>query len=368
MLAVLKHGITDNTILPILENIKVFVKDGLLYMQSTDNNLTVVMSEAIEGIVEDMAFLLTSSALPLLNQLKSGEVEFFADKLSNTVKITHGKNLYKFPMEDVADYPIGGADNYESICELDFLVLKQALENAMVFTHDSSANSMSGVFLEISRGQITVVSTNAQILLKTVINCQGPEETQKLIIPTKVISAMKTMKYTGKVYISANEKNIAFILGNIVFTQRLMDENYPNYERVIPTQTQISVLVKKNIFKEALKRLGILSNKVTHSLAMVFNNEKMCIVAADIDKGTDGKEFLDVSSETEEQRVIGFSESFMSLAVQCLTNDDISIELSNGERGAMLIREEDEDSIKTILVMPIMLDDSSEFKNLLQWK
>lgn len=368
MLTMLKHGINSNTILPILDNIKIYTKDGLLYMQTSDNNMTVTVSKPSDklGLDADYSFLLHSSAIPLLNQLKSGEIEIEANPEANIVRIKQEKNVYKYGMENILDYPSDDKSEYKEVCEVDFSVFKEELSNALIFvSQNSSMVAMGGILLEINNQKITIVATDAHILLKSSIACNG-DVCQSMIIPTKIVQALKTVKHTGVMKISTSHNACTFSFGNTVLKQRLIDENYPKYEAVMPTKVDTCVSVNKNEFVETLKRLGMLANQTTHGIALVFNDKKMCIVATDIDKGTDGKEYLNSNSETDSPRFIGINESFMSKVMPCIKSDMIELILSNANRGAITINEHSEDGVKTILIMPIMLADTIEtFQKLL---
>lgn len=369
MLSMLKHGIGNNTIIPILDNIKVYTKDGLLYMQTSDNNMTVTVSQPSDKLgLDDYSFLLHSSAIPLLTQLKSGEIEIEANPETNVVKIKQEKNVYKIGMEDVNDYPTNDKNEYHGICELDFAILKEALTNAMIFVSSNDSVSMRGILLEIENQKITVVATDAHVLLRTIITCESHiEGKQKIIIPTKIVAALKTVKHSGGISIATNENSCTFSFGNVVFKQRLIDENYPTYEAVIPKAVETTIKVNKAEFIETLKRLSVLANKTTSGLAMVFNSSKMCITAADLDKGTDGKEYLSVDSDTPTPKFIGFSEGKMSSVLPCIAGNEIELNLTNSNRGAIIINEHTEDSMKMILVMPIMLAETIEtLQNLLR--
>lgn len=363
MLSTLKHGISSNAIIPILENIKIYTKDGLLQMQSSDNNLTVTIAKSFSdklSLDSDYSFLLHSSAIPLLTQLKDGQIQIEANPDQNMVKISQGKNTYKFGMEDVKDYIGEDKAEYEAVCELDFAVFKEALINSLVFV-SSTFNNMMGMLLEIENGKITIVATDAHILLRTVISCESTaEENYKMIIPPRIVTTLKNIKYSGKITIAASDNNCKFSFGETVLKQRLIDENYPQYHSVIPATFDTTIKVKKAEFVESLKRLSILSNKITSGQIMVFNDTKLCIIAADADKGTDGKEFLLCESETETPKFIAFNESYMSSVMPCLVGDNIDISLSRGDKGAMIINEHTEDSLKTILVMPIMVHETIE--------
>lgn len=374
-LSVVKLGIASNPILPIMENVKLTIKEGFIRLQSTDNNISVtkdILNAKVEG---EGSFLIQGQAVKLISALKEGEIKI--EHKENLMIISQGRSKYKFPSEDVIDFPKvmmpGNLEDSQEAC-VEFGNFATSLIDAVYFvSKNESQVAMTGVLLQIEDNELTITATDAHTLTTTVIESPSMKplkEPAKLIIPQKLISLLKVAKSnTDFCTLNFTQNKLCLSFGNTIISSTLIDENYPNYKAVIPDDSVGSILLNKKSFLNCIKRLILLSNKITNAVAMTYNETGFVMSSNDLDFATDGLEIVtdNVEIDMPNEGFFGFNGILMTNLLNTLKQDTVKIELGSDDgRRPMLIKEFSESVSRTTLIMPIMLSEDFDYKSIVE--
>ena len=104
--------------------------------------------------------------------------------------------------------------------------------------------------------------------------------------------------------------NAYFKFGNIKMICRLIDERFPDYDNVIPTQNNIQMSIERSDFLGALKRISIYANKTTHQVRLKITGSELQISAEDLDFSNEANERLSCEHDGEDIE-IGFNAKFL---------------------------------------------------------
>ena len=108
-----------------------------------------------------------------------------------------------------------------------------------------------------------------------------------VIIPRKFLNIITA-------YIN-NDEQIQLWLGDSVFTAtigtdtiytRIIEDRFPDYQSVIPTDNEKEIKVDCNNFLSAVKRVSIFSNKATHQIAIRAESVSATITTDDLEKAS----------------------------------------------------------------------------------
>jgi len=137
---------------------------------------------------------------------------------------------------------------------------------------------------------------------------------------------------------------------------RLIDEKYPDYKAVIPTENPNKLTLNRNDFLTAVKRVSITSNKTTHQIRLKIAGSELNISAEDIDFENESQEKLNCQYSGEDME-IGFNSKYLAEMIAAVDSNDLNLEMSQPNRaGVLLPAESDEGEDMLMLVMPMMLN------------
>ena len=164
---------------------------------------------------------------------------------------------------------------------------------------------------------------------------------------------------TGDVHVEYSQatNHISFAFGNYVLYSSLKEGKYPNYEAVIPTENPNSFVVGRDEFLKSIRRVGIYSNQSTFQVRVTLAEDKTTLTAEDMDYSNKAAEEI-TGVYTGEPMSIGFNSKFLREMLENMDSEQIRIELSQPNRAALILPEEEYDENETLLmlIMPVMLN------------
>ena len=144
---------------------------------------------------------------------------------------------------------------------------------------------------------------------------------------------------------------------DVADTTRIIKDPYPDYEGVIPKDNTKTLVINKNNFTEAIKRVSIFSNKSSRQVALELSENSITITTEDPENITTGKETLDCDYDGEPM-TIGYNALYLKEVLQHQNSDEIKIMLNSPlNAGLFLPMDQNNNDNKTTLLMPIRLND-----------
>jgi DNA polymerase-3 subunit beta len=179
-----------------------------------------------------------------------------------------GLNVSDFP-----DIP-GSAENTMVLPKDDFI---KAIGSVIFSTSpDDTRPALSGVLMILLPESLSLVSSDGFRLSKKEIPTKG-NLSVKAIIPKNILIELQKIAAEAKklsVSVRENDKQIVFMADDIVVSSRLVEGEYPPFEKIIPQTSSISVSVSKADFQGAIR------------LAAVFARDGANIVNLHLEEGS----------------------------------------------------------------------------------
>ena len=118
-----------------------------------------------------------------------------------------------------------------------------------------------------------------------------------------------------------------------------------------------TLILNRNSFAEAIKRVSIFSNKSSRQIALELSENTVTISTEDPENITTGKETLDCDYDGEPM-TIGYNAFYLKEVLQHQSSDEIKIMLKSPLNAGLFVpMNQEENDNKTTLLMPIRLND-----------
>lgn len=350
-----------STPLPILENFLFELSPGKLRASASD--LETTMSTTIEVDCTDTGKVAVPAKI-LLETLKTFTAElpltFRIHTDSFQVEISSQSGKYKLSGLNGDEYPrLPVLDNANAI-EMPSEVFQEAINRTLFATgNDELRPVMTGVFCQFGSEGAVFVATDAHRLVRYRRSDIVSGKETSFILPKKPLSLLKSnLPGTNtQVRIEFNEANAIFHFDNMTLICRLIDGRYPNYEAVIPLDNPNKLIIDRQSFLNAIRRVSIFSNKTTHQVKFRIAGSQVDISAEDVDFGNDANERLTCEYNGKDIE-IAFNARFITDMLNNLDAENVQMELSLPNRAGLLSPADDasESSNLLMLVMPVMLN------------
>lgn len=353
---------TNNT-LPILDDFLFELNEEQLSVTASDLHTTMTVS--LEPDKMEESGVVAIPARILLDTLKTFSdipVSFNINEETMTVEISAGEGTYKLPGHKSDEYPQVPAKEEATDITMPASMLAMAINKTIFATgNDELRPVMSGVLCELSPYEITFVATDAHKLVRYTRKDVTTEESASFILPKKPLNQLKavlSMDDDTPVKIEYNKTNAFFAFENIKLVCRQVEGKYPNYEAVIPKDNTKNLVIDRQAFQNALRRVSIFANQSTHQVRLSISGQELFLKAEDVEFANEAHERLDCSYEGEDMD-IGFNSKFLQEMVSNLDTEQIRMEMSEPNRAGILFpleEEENNDEQVLMLVMPVMLN------------
>lgn len=170
----------------------------------------------------------------------------------------------------------------------------------------------------------------------------------------KIVRSM-TSKSDEKVQVFITDREMAFQTETDYFRTRLIEGRYPNYNAVIPTDSDKNAILDKNELLAAVRRVSVFADKARCEVAMNFSGLSLVLSGKDIDCSTHAEETVFCAYQGGNLR-IGFKAEFLKQTLENITTKEVQFKLSTQERAGVITPVTDDDQMETVaLIMPILL-------------
>jgi len=340
--------------LPILGNVLLKSNAGTLSLTATDLEIEMVSNVETVSTEDFQTTLPARKLLDICKALPDGsDIEFNIDE--NRVKLTSARSRFSLSSLPAKDFP--GLDDIDAqqVFELPQAKLKALLEDtSFAMAQQDVRYYLNGILMEISPDQIKLVATDGHRLAlseyKTSISI---DEDRQIIIPRKAVLELSRLleanDNAAKIILSQN--HIRVETGELVFTSKLIDGKFPDYNRVIPVDGNKTLVVNRESLKRAMNRIAILSNEKYRGIRLTLTPGNLSIQANNPDQ-EEAEEELSVNYD-EAEIEIGFNVTYLIDVLNTLDSEEVHIKLKDSNSSCII--SDSEDSPNLYVVMPMRL-------------
>jgi len=342
--------------LPVLSNILVVVSNNQLSMTATDLEVEMIARVPLDNAQPGDITIPARKIVDICRALPEGaKINISLDTEKERVSIQSGRSRFNLTTLPVTDFP--GVDEITSQFEFSLPqnVLKHLIEKtSFAMAQQDVRYYLNGLLLEISHGTVRAVATDGHRLAMCAYDCDvNPSDTLQIIMPRKgVTELVKLLEDTDEsVQIQVSANHIKIQLRDFVFTSKLIDGRFPDYERVIPKNSDKHVVADKETLRQALVRTSILSNEKYRGIRIRLSNA-LLQAQANNPEMEEAEEEIEVDYSGEELE-IGFNVSYLLDALGAVVEDTVSLNL--GDSNSSCVVRPREDSTCTYVIMPMRL-------------
>ncbi len=352
--------INPKSVLPILDYFLFDLKKGRLTISATDLETSMTTIVNVESNADGKIAVPSKIILETLKALPEQPITFSADTDTLNITINTDSGTYKLSGQKPDDYPKMPKVESASSISIKAASLANALSKTIFATGtDEMRQALTGVLFELKKDGINFVATDANRLVRFKNTSVKPADETSFVVPKKALNLLKASLPSSDdamAKIDYNKSNAFFSFGDVNLICRLIDEKFPDYNAVIPTENPNKLLINRIEFLGSIRRISIFSNKSTHQVRLKMAGSSLTISAEDLDFSNEAKEELTSTYDGVDME-IGFNARFLSDMLNALQCDDVVLNMSTPNRAGVLVPSNQNDGEEiTMLVMPLMLN------------
>ena len=350
--------INANTVLPILEDFLFEVEKNKLNVVATDLETVMRIQLDIEAKDSGKVCIPARILMDSLKNIPDQPLTFNIDK-NFAVEITSDNGKYKVMGENPDNFPKEpAADDTTSFPMTASGLITAISKTLFAVSNDDLRPAMTGVYFELNKDHIQFVATDAHRLVRykrTDVKCPKADS---FIVPRKPLNLLKAAlpDKDDEITLSYNSNHFFVKHGTTQMSCRLIDARFPDYKVVIPADNPYKMVVGKNDFQSALRRVNVFSNKSTNQVVLNISGSELQLAAQDVDFSFEGNERMKCQYDGEDL-AIAFNARFLIEMLNAADSEDVRLELATPTKAGIIKPTETEDGEDLLmLVMPLMLN------------
>jgi DNA polymerase III subunit beta len=367
--------------LPVLEHLHFSLKDNVLQILATDQDITIQTTIIVEGEVGGAILIPGRRLVDIIKALGTvGNLELSVNEDNYEITIvtqspvgsytlkglSHGEYLRIPELIESAKPKVDSegkliiSDTMTAAFLTKDEIHKLSSKTVYAVSTDEFRPAMNGVLFQFRGNSITAVATDSFRLAKTVLRNEEnifPKELD-VLMPARAMEVLK--KVDNNLIMSFIESrgkrtHARFDIGETVFINRLIDENFPPYESVIPLSFEFRILMNQSDMLSAVNRVSILTSEISHQMRVHIENNTITLTGADEETGAHAIETLNCDFDGPHFEV-AFNSKYLKEALENLAgeteNNLIEIKFNEVNRPVIMKPNVESDDI-LMLIMPV---------------
>ena len=351
---IVQKATATKTTLPILTGIYLSAYDGTLELQATDYEVGISMSIPAEVIEPGKAVLSGKFFPDIIKKIAGKNIEIYSTPQSSLITVASEKTEFKILSFPAEEFPTIKKFESNNLITVKDDVLKDLIRKTVfACSTDESRPLFTGALTEVVDDEIHMVATNTHRLAlkrQTLSGCSGG---LKMIIPGKLLTEItKIINFDDptdvKIFWLKNQ--IAFSFNNIYVMSRVIEGQFPDYKKVIPTDFSSSCLLDANVLFEAVERVSLLAKDGEYNIIKIkFTSTTIELAGNNPDAGS-ATEILEGTPEGEPME-IAFNAKYLLDVLRIAGTGKIKFHLKSALSPVMIKIMDDNDY--TYILTPI---------------
>jgi len=357
VLQVVSRGVSGRSTHPVQNNIYLCSADGNLRLVATDLEYVSLDARLPALVLEDGAVTVPGRVFnEIVGSLPDEEVSLESPE-PGQLSIRCGKSNYRvrgLPPDDFQFLP-------EIIPQAEFALPEGALHTILTQTvfacsDDETRPILTGALFVVRPDLLTVVATDTyRLTLRTLATEISVAQERKVIVSARVLQELlRILREDSEdaVEVRVSDRLIEFELRNIKLASRLIEGEFPNYEKVIPADPDKRLMVRVEPLHRALRRALIVARQDSNRVVLHAREGVLQISAVSPDVGSVEEE-VDMEL-TGEPIDIAFNARYLMDVLEAVESEQVVLGLSGALNPGTVRPAGREDYLYVVMPMQIM--------------
>jgi DNA polymerase-3 subunit beta len=284
------------------------------------------------------------------------------------VRISSGRSNFQLLIMPAEDFPMIPDLTSVQFFDMETRILKQMIEQtSFSISSDETRSHLNGGLFQGDGKNLRMVTTDGHRLSKVEFRVEESGFYNfSMVIPNKAITEIRRLVEDGlgMISIAVKDGSVFFrrnvdletpenedpLTAELVLVSKLIEEEFPPYEQVIPKTNDHSLFILRTSLLDALKRVTVVSEEKT--LGVRFDlSEGLLEIDTNNPSVGQGSEQVDVSYDGD-PITIGFNARYFIDILTVLHDDEVKLELS-GALDPVVVKDPNDLFIGVVMPMRI---------------
>ena len=359
-LALVSRGVSARSTIQLLGGILLEAGDGVVRLSATDMEISIQTSSPAEVEEEGRVVIPARIFNDIVRSLPSGSFSLEHDDSGGTVRLAAGENEYRIRAYAADDFPQLPGFDAEAAFRMSGDLLVETIEKvSRSYSRDETRPVLTGILISFEENRVRMVTTDSYRLSikETELATTAFEGSREAIIPARAMQEVaRIFGSEGKdeVEVSLSENQALFRIGDVLFGTRLIDGNFPEYRRLLPTTFEREISVNREDLMGTLRRVNLFAQRQTPPVpvSLSFSSGSVEVI---VRNGEVGEAHERLPATSEDDFLISFNPGYLLDGVSAIDTEKVVFKLNEALKPGLIVPgvdgEEEPDFL--YLIMPM---------------
>jgi DNA polymerase-3 subunit beta len=341
-LALVSRGVSARSTIQLLGGILLEAEEGALRLSATDMEISIQTVSPAEVEGEGRVVIPARIFNDIVRSLPAGNFTLEYDGSEGTVRLAAGENEYTIRTYAADDYPKLPEFEAEGSFRMPGDSLVETVEKvSRSYSRDETRPVLTGILISFEDARVRMVTTDSyRLSIKETELATTPfEGSREAIIPARAMTEVSRI-FSGSdetdVEVSLSENQALFRIGDVVFGTRLIDGNFPEYRRLLPTGFEREISVSREDLMGTLRRVNLFAQRQTPPVpvSLSFTEGSVEVI---VKNGDVGEAHEKLPANSEDDFLISFNPGYLLDGVSAIDTEKVKFKLNEALKPGLIV-------------------------------
>jgi DNA polymerase-3 subunit beta len=361
-LALVSRGVSARSTIQLLGGILLEASEGSVKLSATDMEISVQTSSPAEVEEEGRVVIPARIFNDIVRSLPAGSLSLEHDDTGGTVRLAAGENEYRIRAYAADDFPQLPGFDAEAAFKMSGELLVETVEKvSRSYSRDETRPVLTGILISFEENRVRMVTTDSYRLSikETELATTAFEGSRESIIPARAMQEVSRI-FSGsdedEVEVSLSENQALFRIGDVLFGTRLIDGNFPEYRRLLPTTFEREISVGREELMSTLRRVNLFAQRQTPPVPVSLSFSEGAVEVI-VRNGEVGEAHERLPATSEDDFLISFNPGYLLDGVSAIDTEKVVFKLNEALKPGLIVPgqngEGEEEPNFLYLIMPM---------------
>jgi DNA polymerase-3 subunit beta len=277
----------------------------------------------------------------VVRSLPGGQLSLEHDSAGGTVRLAAGENEYSIRAYAAEDYPQLPTFEDEGSFTMSGEILVDTVEKvSRSYSRDETRPVLTGILISFEDSKVKMVTTDSyRLSIKETELATTFDGSREAIIPARAMQEVGRI-FSGsdeeRIEVSLSENQALFRIGDVLLGTRLIDGNFPEYKRLLPTTFEREISVPREELIGTLRRVNLFAQRQTPPVpvSLAFSEGAVEVIVRSPEIG-EAHEKLTASSENDFS--ISFNPGYLLDGVSSVDTDNVMFKFNEALKPGLIV-------------------------------
>ncbi len=342
--------------LPILSNVMITVDNKSLSLAATDLEIELIGSTPLDQVEQTGKTTVSAKKLLDISRALPEDAVVQCSLEGEQMVIRSGRSRFVLTTLSPQDFPSVDVGTFVTQFEISQGKLRRLLgKTYFAMGQQDVRHYLNGALFDINQGVVKCVATDGhRLAFSSVSDANVGDARVKVIIPRKsILELIRLLDANSEdnISVAISENHFRVMTPDFTFTSKLINAQYPDYDKLIPRSVQNTAIASREALKQAIVRASILSSEKFRGIRLHLDKDQLRIVANNPEQ-EEAEETVTLEYQGNGLE-IGFNAAYLLDAISAIGTDNVRWSFNDPNSGVLIEAFDKADSL--YVVMPMRL-------------